>query len=158
LRGEGDAQVTQQKGPWEFDRRARYLLEYNMDENESIRFGIEGMDGQLIIALDERLLVVKPGFVRGEDVGGLVASIFYSDITGIEIKAGLTNRTIKIHASGYQLNESDARSYQGNQVMQEKDYWLSNHPDSIPITRWGLKKCEPYLYMIEELVRRAKEA
>jgi hypothetical protein len=37
-----------------------------MDQDEHIRFGIEGMDGQLIIALDERLLVVKPGFVRGD--------------------------------------------------------------------------------------------
>ena len=128
-----------------------------MDEDESIRFGIEGMDGQLIIALDERLLVVKPGFVRGEDFDGQVASIYYSDVTAIEVKAGLTNQMIKINASGYQLNDRDARNYQGNRVMQEKDFWLSNYPDTIPITRWGLKKNKLYLYMLGELVRQANE-
>ena len=45
-----------------------------MDEDERIRFAIEGMDGQLIVALDERLLVVKPGFVREPSFGGVVAS------------------------------------------------------------------------------------
>lgn len=150
--------MTQQEGPWDFDRRVRYLLEWNMEEDERIRFGIEGMDGQLIVALDERLLVVKPGFVRGGNFGGLVASISYRDIDGIEIKAGLTNQMIKIHASSYQLNGSDARSYQGNQVMQEKDFWLSNYPDSIPITRWGLEKNRLYFYMLGELVRQAQEA
>ena len=62
--------MTQQKagreGPWLYDRRVRWLLELSMDEDEHVRFGIEGMDGQLIIALDERLLVVKLGFVRGD--------------------------------------------------------------------------------------------
>jgi len=149
--------VTQREGPWEFDRRARYLLERNMNEDERIRFGIEGMDGQLIVALDERLLVVKPGFVKGKDFDGLVTSIFYSDVTDIEIKAGLTNQMIKIHAFYYQFNDRDARNYQGNQVMQEKDFWLSNCPDTIPITRWSLEKHKPYLYMLEELVRQAKE-
>jgi hypothetical protein len=61
--------VTQQKagteGPWLYDRRVMWLLELTIDEDEHVRFGIEGMDGQLIIALDERLLVIKPGFVRG---------------------------------------------------------------------------------------------
>lgn len=150
--------MTQQEGPWDFDRRVRYLLEWNMDQNERIRFGIEGMDGQLIVALNERLLVVKPGFVRGANFDGVVVSISYGDITSIEIKAGLTNQMIKIHTHSYELNESGAQSYQGNQVMQAKDFWLSNYPDSIPITRWGLKKYKLYLYMLEELVRQAKEA
>src|SRR5918992_1126909 len=87
------AQVTQQKagreGPWLYDRRVRWLLELSMDEDEHVRFGIEGMDGQLIVALDERLLVVKPGFVRGTDFGGQVASVYYENITRIKIRAGL---------------------------------------------------------------------
>jgi hypothetical protein len=104
------------------------------------------------------LLVVKPGFVRGANFGGLVASISYSDINSIEIKPGLTNQMVKIHTSSYQLNEGHAQSYQGSQVMQAKDFWLSNDPESIPITRWALKKYKPYVYMLGELVRGAKEA
>jgi hypothetical protein len=50
------------EGPWLYDRRVRWLLELTIDEDEHVRFGIEG---QCILALDERLLVIKPGFVRG---------------------------------------------------------------------------------------------
>jgi len=49
--------------------------------------------------LDERLLVVKPGFVREPDFGRLVASIYYSDITAIEVRASTSNWAIKIHTA-----------------------------------------------------------
>ena len=144
--------------PWQFDRRVRYLIELSINQDEHVRFGIEGMDGQLIIALDERLLVVKPGFVREPDFGGLIASIYYEDITRIKIRAGLTNRVIKIHAQDYQLNENHAQHYQGNQVSQAKDFFLSNDRTSIPITRWQLDKYKPHLTILQELVREAREA
>lgn len=144
--------------PWQFDRRVRYLLELNVHQDERIRFYIEGMDGQLIVALDERVLVVKPGFVREPDFGGLIASIHYDDITRIHIRAGLTNWSVKIHAQDYQLNENHARHYQGNQVSQAKDFFLSNDRTSIPITRWQLDRYKPHLHILEELVREAREA
>jgi hypothetical protein len=129
-----------------------------MYADELIRFHIEGMDGQLIIALDERLLVVKPGFVREPDFGGLVASIYYRDINRIQTKASLTNWMLKIHAQYYQLNESHAQTYQGNRVSQAKDFFLSNDPTSIPVTKWQLSKYRPHLLELSELVRVAREA
>ncbi len=144
--------------PWQYDRRVRYLLELSMYEDELIRFHIEGMDAQLIIALDERLLVVKPGFVREPDFGGLVASIYYSDITRVLTRAGSTNWMIKVDSQDYQLNESHAQNYQGNRVSQAKDFFLSNDPTSIPVTRWQLDKYRPYLLELSELVREAREA
>jgi hypothetical protein len=107
--------------------------------------------------LDESLLVVKPGFVREPDFGGLVASTYYSDITAIKVRASTSNWA-KIHTPSHQVNESHAQSYQGNQVVQAKDFFLSNNPDSIPITRWALDKYRPHLYILAELVKEAKEA
>jgi hypothetical protein len=144
--------------PWQFDRRVRYLLELSMYDDELIRLHIEGMDGQLIIALDERLLVIKPGFVREPDFGGLAASIYYTDIDRIQTKGGRTNWVLKIHAQYYQLNESNAQNYQGNQVSQAKDFFLSNDPTSIPITRWQLERYRAHLLRLSELVREAREA
>ncbi len=143
--------------PWQYDRRVRYLLELSMYDDEGIRFHIEGIDGQLIIALNERLLVVKPGFVREPDFGGLVASIYYGDIDRIQTRKGQTNWTIVVRSQDYQLNESNAQSYQGNWVSQAKDFFLSNDPTSIP-TRRALNKYKPHLYMLGELVKQAKEA
>ena len=142
--------------PWEFDRRVRYLLELSMYDDELIRFHIEGMDGQLVIALDERLLVIKPGFVREPDFGGVVASIYYSDIERIQTRGGRTNWVLKIHAQYYQLNESHAQNYQGNRVSQAKDFFLASDPTSIPITRWQLDRYRPHLLELAELVRETK--
>ena len=129
-----------------------------MDEHEHVRFGIEGMDGQLIVALDERLLVVKPGFVRGTDFGGQVASVYYGDIDSIETNVAASNSLIKINTLDYQLNESHNNIYQGNDVAPAKDFMLSAAPTSIPITRWALRKGKPYLYMISDFIGEAKEA
>ena len=144
--------------PWQYDRRVRYLLELNMYAYEGMRFHIEGMDGQLIIALDERLLVVKPGFVREPDFGGLVTSIYYGDIDRIQTRKGRTNWVLKIHTQYYQLNESHAQNYQGNLVSQGKDFFLSGDPISILITRWQLDRYGPRLLELSELVREAREA
>ena len=108
-----------------YDRRVRWLLELSIEEGEQVRFGIEGMDGQCIIALDERLLVIKPGFVRGTDFGGLAASIYYADITGIETNVAASNSVIKINTLYYQLNESHNQIYQGNHVPPATDFMLS---------------------------------
>lgn len=154
--------MTQQKageqGPWLYDRRVKWLLELSIDEDEHVRFGIEGMDGQCIIALDQRLLVVKPGFVRGSDFGGQVASICYAHIDSIETNVAASNSVIKINALDYQLNESHNEIYQGNHIAPAKDFMLSDEATSIPITRWALDKAKPYLYMIGGLIREAKEA
>jgi hypothetical protein len=169
--------VTQQKagveGPWLYDRRVRWLLELSIDEHEHVRFGIEGIDSQCIIALDERLLVIKPGFVRGwgfgaaaasirdgdgTDFGGKVASICYADITSIETNVASSNSVIKINALDYRLNQTHNEIYQGNDVAPAKDFMLSAAPTSIPITRWALRKGKPYLYMIADFIGEAKEA
>ena len=169
--------MVQQKagveGPWLYDRRVRWLLELSIDEDEHVRFGIEGIDSQCIIALDERLLVIKPGFVRGgvfgaaaasrrdgdgTDFGGKVASIRYGDITSIETKVASSNSVIKINALDYQVNESHYEIYQGNDVAPAKDFMLSASLTTIPITRWALRKGKPYLYMISDFIGEAKEA
>ena len=167
--------MTQQKagreGPWLYDRRVKWLFELTIDEDEHVLFGIEGVDGQCIIALDERLLVIKPGFVRGgvfgakaetfregdgTDFGGKVASIRYGDIESIETNTAASNSVIKINTLDYQLNESHNEIYQGNEVAPAKDFMLSAALTSIPITRWALRKAKPYLYSISDLIGEAK--
>ena len=161
------------EGPWLYDRRVGWLLEVTIDEDEHVRFGIEGMDGQCIIALDERLLVIKPGFVRGgvfgaraasirdgdgTDFGGKVASIRYGDITSIETNPAASNSVIKINALDYQVNQTHNEIYQGNDVAPAKDFMRSAALTTIPITRWALAKAKPYLYMVSDFIGEAREA
>ena len=97
--------MTEPAQSWRSDRRVRSLLEHNMDEGESIRFVIEGMDGQCLVALEERLLVIKPGSAVDDPHSGLTTSIRYEDIAKVAVTEGSSNRLIKIHTSDYQLSE-----------------------------------------------------
>ena len=145
--------MTQPARSWKADRRVRSLLERNMDEGESIRFVIEGMDGQCIVALDERLLVVKPGSAIEEPQSGLTTSIRYSDISNISVTEGSSNRVIKIHTSDYQPTGLNT-----GQGLPESTFFLSDDPTSIPVAKWTLdSKYRAHLLDLSELVREAGE-
>jgi len=125
-----------------------------MEEGESIRFVIEGMDGQCIVALDERLLVVKPGSAVDERHSGLTTSIPYSDIAKITVTEGRSNRMIKIHTSYYQPTEVNT----GQGLAESNAFSLSDDPTSIPVAKWTLdSKYRAYLHELSELDREAGE-
>jgi hypothetical protein len=77
--------------------------------------------------------------------------------TAIETKPVASNSLIKINALAYQLNETHNEIYQGNHVAPAKDFFLSDKPTSIPITKWALAKAKPYLYMFCRFIGEAKE-
>jgi hypothetical protein len=146
--------VTEPAQSWKSDRRVRSLLERNMDEGESIRFVIEGMDGQCIVALDKRLLVVKPGSAIDEPHSGLTTSIPYNDIAKITVTEGPSNRMIKIHTSDYQPTEVDT----GQGLAESSSFFLSDDPTSIPVAKWTVdSKYRAYLLELSELAREARE-
>ncbi len=137
---------------WKSDRRVRYLLERNIDDVESVRLAIEGMDGQCIIALDERLLVIKPGSAIDETYSGLVTSIQYTDIVDVTVSQGSSNQVIEIKTSDYQLTEAHT-----GQGPPESNFFLSDDPNTIPIAKWALNKYRAHLLELSELIREARE-
>jgi hypothetical protein len=145
--------VTQPAQAWKSDRRVKYLLERNIDEGEGVRFAIEGMDGQCIIALDERLLVVKPGSATDETYSGLVTSIRYSDILTIKAREDSSNRVIEIDTSDYHVTEAHT-----GPGPPENNFLLSDDPSSLPIAKWAFNKYKAHLLELSELVREAREA
>lgn len=148
--------MTEPAESWKFDRRVRSLLERNMYEGESVRFVIEGMDGQCIVALDERLLVVKPGSAIDETYSGLTTSIRYTDLANITVSQSSSNQVVKIQASDYQVTEADTGQEGG---PPESNFFLSDDPSSIPIANWALdNKYKAHLLELSELAREAREA
>lgn len=144
--------MAQPAESWKSDKRVRYLVERNMDEGENIRFAIEGMDGQCIIALDERLLVVKPGSALDETYSGLVTSIRYGDIAGVKVRQGSSNLMIEINTSDYHVTEAHT-----GEGPPESNFFLSDEPNSIPIAKWTLNKYKAHLLELSELVTEARE-
>ena len=144
--------MTEPADSWKSDRRIRSLLRRSMDEGESIRFAIEGMDGQCIVALDERLLVVKPGSAIDETYSGLVTSIEYTDIVDVTVSQGSSNQVIEINTSDYHVTEAHT-----GQDSPESNFFLSDDPNSIPIAKWALNKYKAHLLELSELIREARE-
>src|SRR4051812_39518867 len=110
------------------------------------------MDGQCIIALNERLLIVKPGSATGEGYSGLATSIGYLDITSIRVRDDSSNLVIKINTSDYQVTE--AHSGEG---PNESNFFPSDDPNIVPIAKWTLSKYEAHLTKLAGLVKEARE-
>ena len=142
-------------GPEILGKKLRKLVEQNKHEGEKIEFCLLSGDiggwNQAIVALTDRLLVIKPGFMAGATFGSRVTSFYYRDITGIEVNTGLINGVIEINTP----------SYQGT---GQKDFWNIKNEDRdpyrvtncLPISRFNLKEYKPYIDRLRAMIREAK--
>jgi len=82
------------------NRKVRALVEKYIRPAENVRFCLVGTGGQSIVALDDRLLVVKTGFMAGATFGGRATSFDYADISEIGVNTGLMNGTLEVVTPG----------------------------------------------------------
>ena len=136
--------------------KLRKLAEQNISEDESIDFCLlspsnVGGWSQAIVALQDRLLMIKPGMAAGTTFGARVTSFYYRDITGIEVNTGLMQGVIEINTPAYQ-------------GTQEKDFWNQNKDrdpfkvtNCLPISKSRLKHYKPYIDRLRAAIREAKQ-
>lgn len=136
--------------------KLRKLAEQNMSEGESIEFCLVSPNlpgwSQAIVALSDRLLVIKPGMAAGATFGARVTSFYYRDINGIEVNTGLVNGVIEINTP----------SYQGT---GQKDFWNVRNEDKdpykvtncLPISKSNLKHYKPYIDRLRAIIREEKQ-
>ena len=126
-------------GPEVLTKKLRRLAEQHMGEGESIEFCLRTSDpfwAQAIVALDDRLLIIKPGLMAGATFGARVTSFYYRDINGIEVNTGLLSGVIEINTPSYQGTE-------------EKDFWSIRDKNRdpyrvtncLPISKLDLDEC-----------------
>jgi hypothetical protein len=82
-------------------KRVRRALESNIHSDETLRFCLKGDFDHSLIALDDRLLIVKAGVFAGTTFGARVATIYYKEITGIEVNTGLLNCVVEVSTASY---------------------------------------------------------
>lgn len=134
-------------------KKVRKYLERNKRKDEEVLFCIVGQGNQSIIALEKRLLIIKPGFLAGATFGAKVSSFFYKDITGIEVNMGFVTGVIEISTPSYEATKE--RSWWGTKNNDDtRDIWkLSN---CIPILKTDFPVFQPYLDKLRELIEQAK--
>ena len=132
-------------------RKASKHLDKHLSEDDTVRFCIQGVNSQAIVALQDRMLVIKPGWEAGAAFGARVTSFYYRDVTGIEINTGLVMGVIEINTPAYQ---GAATKDYGSLREDRNPRYATN---CIPIRKGDLKTIRPYLDELERLVRDAKE-
>lgn len=129
-------------------RKARRLYDAQIGDPH-VRFVIAGLSDQCLVALDDRCIIVKPGFMAGATGGGRVTTFQYSDVTGIEVNTGWTTGVLEVLTPSYQgVGQRDYWSSQKN----ESPYQVSN---CLPLNKTLLAQSAP---LIEELRRSVSAA
>jgi Short C-terminal domain len=130
--------------------KERALAEQNIAPGESVRFCLVGTGNQGFVALDDRLLIVKTGFMAGTSFGGRATSFRYADIAGVQVNTGLVKGTIEVHTAA--MGATKASDFWSND--ENKDPWKL--PNCIPIEKKNLSDYQPYLEDLRLLIQAAR--
>jgi hypothetical protein len=124
------------------DEKARRLLEENLRAGETVEFCLIGrrvkaaQTNDVLAALDERILVVRYGVVaRNNPIwgGGTEAvSLYYTDMSGLDLRKTLLEGSIRIDRPGLPL------------------------PPQIAVDKSRLDEYRPYINRINEKIHEAK--
>jgi len=132
--------------------RERKLAEENINPNEKVLFCLVGHWGQTLVALTDRLLIIKVGMRAGATFGERVTTFYYRDITGIDVNTGLVNGAIEISTPSYQGTE-------------QKGFWNTDRTrdpatlsNCISLSKSDLEKYQPHLKELREMINEAKRA
>jgi hypothetical protein len=104
-----------------------------------------------LITLDDRLLIVKPGFHAGTTFGSLATTIFYRDVTGIQVHSFLVAAWIEVSSPSFQGRE---RKHNRHPRVSDRDVYKL--PNCIPIQKRRLRECQVVLAQVRASIRAAR--
>jgi hypothetical protein len=132
-------------------KRARRELVRNMETDEEVRFCLRGDLGHTLVCLDDRLLIIKAGFHAGTTFGAMSATIFYPDVTGIQLRMHLVSGWIEISSPSFQGRE---RKHTRHPRSSDRDVYKL--PNCVPINRRYADDYRAPLAELRRLVAAAK--
>jgi hypothetical protein len=121
-------------------RRVRREVGRHVGGEERILFCLRGCLDHSLVALDDRILLVKPGFHAGTTFGSLVTTLHYADVTGVQVHTFLLSGWIEISSPSFQ-----GRERKRNRWPHGQDRDVYKLPNCIPIARRRLRDYEPVL-------------
>lgn len=139
-------------GPEILSKRLRRELERQTHEGEHVRFCLRGDLGHALVCLDDRLLVLKSGFHAGTTFGTMASTIFYRDVTGIQVRMHLVSGWIEISSPSFQGRERKRTRH-----PRSSDRDVYKLPNCVPIHRFHLDQYDGPLKELRRLVADAKE-
>lgn len=132
-------------------RRLRREFDLNTRLDEHVRFCLRGERGHALVCLDDRILILKRGFHAGATFGAMSATIFYGDVTGIQVRSHLLSGWIEIQSPSFQGIEHK-RSLRS--PSSERNAF--KQPNCVPIQRRHLAVYQQALVELRRFVLVAK--
>ena len=130
--------------------RTAKLVRENVSAEEEARFCLRGPRNQCLVALDDRLMIVKRGARAGATFGGVVTTIYYVDVEAMLIRTSL--RMAWLEFSSATFDRSPARASIGSESRRDR----FTQPNCLPLRRRDLDGCRAALEDIRALVAASK--
>jgi len=124
------------------------LAQQNIGPGENVHVCLVGVRGQAMVALDDRLLVLKAGFMAGATFGGKATSFPYDQITGIEVQHGPLTGVLRVETASFPGGLS------GGYWAQDNDRNPWRLPNCIPIQSQAAATLQPYLALIRDRIAK----
>jgi hypothetical protein len=131
-------------------QKARKHIEPHLAPDENVLIVLVGGSNQSLVALDNRLMIVKPGFMAGATLGAKVTSFPYRDISALEVNTHMLTAVVEVIAPGYDGRQPT--SYWSRDKNQDP-FKLSN---CVPTNKKGVQLWQPYLEKIRAKIAEAK--
>jgi len=131
--------------------RVRREVDRHVSDNETLLFCLRGSLNHSLIALDERLLIVKPGFHAGTTFGSLTTTFYYQDVTGIQLHTFLLTGWIEVSSPSFQ-----GRERKRNRQPRTSDRDVYKLPNCIPISKRRVDEYQDALALLRERVEFSK--
>jgi len=139
-------------GPEILTKRLRRELERQTHEGDHVRFCLRGDLGHALVCLEDRLLVLKSGFHAGTTFGTMASTIFYRDVTGIQVRMHLVSGWIEISSPSFQGRE---RKRSRHPRTSDRDVYKL--PNCVPIHRVHMDQYAAPLAELRRLVAETKD-
>jgi hypothetical protein len=131
--------------------RVRREVERQVSEHEHVLFCLRGSLNHSLVALDERLLIVKPGFHAGTTFGTLTTTFYYGDVTGIQLHTFIFTGWIEVSSPSFQ-----GRERKRNRQPRTSDRDVYKLPNCIPIAKRRVEAYHEALAWLRERIEAAK--
>jgi hypothetical protein len=132
-------------------RRVRREVERQLSEHENVLFCLRGSLAHSLVALDERLLIVKPGFHAGTTFGTLTTTFYYQDVTGIQLHTFILTCWIEVSSPSFQ-----GRERKRNRHPRSSDRDVYKLPNCIPIPKRRVAAYHEALARLRERIEFSK--
>jgi hypothetical protein len=104
------------------------------------------------VCLDDRLLILKRGFGVGAPFGAMAATIFYRDVTGIQVRMHLVSGWIEISTPSFQGAERTRPQRNRSTVTMG----IVAQPNCVPVRRRHVALYQVALAELRRLIADAK--